>query len=235
MTEPIFNIICFQWGWWPRKNAAVSGREYVYRLARAVERHTTRPHRFVCFTDRPGQDQENVDFRLIPKPVLAWRRNLTKAYMFSKAAELDGPALCLDLDVVIVGSIDPLLDAVANEQRLITCNGAFQKERIGGSVIGFQPDNKWTRSLYAPLLMPERNTVIVGKTKGSERRYFRKTLNHADVAFWKDVIPGKAVVDSYKKDHRSNHTGFQNTRIIRFHGKPRPHQVEAKWLTDNWR
>ena len=96
------NVICMKWG---RRYSAV----YVNRLHNMVKRHLSLPHRFVCFTDDPKGIDPDVEVmplpevRVPPGPERYWN----KVGLFSKVlGDLKGPALSLDLDLVIVDSID---------------------------------------------------------------------------------------------------------------------------------
>jgi hypothetical protein len=96
------NVICMKWG-------SLYGPEYVNHLANMVRRHLGRPHRFVCFTDDCTGLAANVE--ALPLPAV--RREGTKGRFWNKLgifsnplADLTGPVLWLDLDLVIVDHID---------------------------------------------------------------------------------------------------------------------------------
>jgi hypothetical protein len=86
------------------------GPEYVNRLYNMVKRNLTIPHRFVCFTDdATGIDSGVETFPMPEIPLPESHKNLPwrKIGLFSpKLADLEGQALFLDLDLVIVGNID---------------------------------------------------------------------------------------------------------------------------------
>ncbi|MDA0802770.1 MAG: glycosyltransferase [Planctomycetota bacterium] len=96
------NIICMRWG-------TKFGPEYVNRLHAMVERHLARPHHFVCMTDDPTGLAQGIDARPLPDfddpggPERGWRKIST---FRSPLFDLTGPTLFLDLDIVIVGSLD---------------------------------------------------------------------------------------------------------------------------------
>jgi len=97
-------VFCIKWG-------TLYGPEYVNRLRAMTARNLTLPHRFVCFTDDP--EGLHPDIEHFPLPELGvphpknvpgkwrktplWRENLH---------DLKGTALFIDLDTVIVDSID---------------------------------------------------------------------------------------------------------------------------------
>jgi len=81
--------------------------EYVTKLKSMVERHLKRPHRFVCLTDRPHLlDCETIPIQT-PRDIFAW---WAKVELFNSANGLDGRVLYLDLDVLIVGDLDEIVD-----------------------------------------------------------------------------------------------------------------------------
>lgn len=104
--EPVL-VLCMKWG-------TLYGADDVNNLYRGVKRHLFRPFRFVCFTD----DAAGLDAAIntLPLPDLGlpagnsdtrWR----KLALFQKhLGGLSGTALFLDLDLVIVGDLDPFFD-----------------------------------------------------------------------------------------------------------------------------
>lgn len=96
-------VVCMKWG-------TMYGPEYVNRLCRGVARHLTFPHRFVCFTDDTSGLDAGVEVRPIPVVHLSsgqqdmrWRK---LGLFAAPLADIEGPTLFLDLDQVIVGSLD---------------------------------------------------------------------------------------------------------------------------------
>ncbi|MCC5861663.1 MAG: glycosyltransferase [Gammaproteobacteria bacterium] len=103
------NIVCMKWG---TKFPASD----VNRLRAMVRRHLATPHRFVCFTDNPEGLDTDIDAR--PLPDVGWEdqpdinaHGWRKVGLFGETlADLEGQALYLDLDVVIVDALDPFLE-----------------------------------------------------------------------------------------------------------------------------
>ena len=96
------NVICMKWG-------MLYPPVYVNNLRNMVRRNLSLEHRFVCFTD----DAEGIDADIQVEPLTQLEyppgpeRCWNKVGIFARPlADLSGPALCLDLDVVIVDSID---------------------------------------------------------------------------------------------------------------------------------
>ncbi|MCC2689967.1 MAG: glycosyltransferase, partial [Rhizobiaceae bacterium] len=85
------------------------GPDYANRLASMVRRHTTRDMRVVCFTDDPTGLNDDVEAQ--PLPVAGLTGWWNKVALFGESLPgVSGRVLYLDLDVVITGPLDPLLD-----------------------------------------------------------------------------------------------------------------------------
>jgi len=100
-------ILCMKWG-------TKYGPEYVNRLYGMVARHLKGPFQFVCLTDRSEGIRPEV--RCLSIPALALppgipERGWTKLTTFEADLHgLQGTALFLDLDVVIVDDITPFFE-----------------------------------------------------------------------------------------------------------------------------
>lgn len=101
------NVICMKWG-------DKYGPHYVNILRAMVRRRLARPHRFVCFTDNATGLHRDVEVFPIPEldlpsgiPERCWRKLLT---FERQLGDLEGTTLFLDLDVVVVGSLDAYFD-----------------------------------------------------------------------------------------------------------------------------
>lgn len=114
------NIICMKWG-------SKYGPNYVNRLAAMVRHNISRPFQLVCFTDEPEGIEDSVVVRPLPEmdvdptlPERCWRK---LSVFGAELADLSGTALFLDLDLVILGSLDGFFDVpgrfrIANDWNL---------------------------------------------------------------------------------------------------------------------
>ncbi len=105
-SDPVL-VLCMKWG-------KAYGPEYVNRLRNGVARNLSYPHRFVCFTD----DTTGVDSSIETFPLpelglppehkdLRWRK---LALLGKNVFGLQGTALFLDLDLVVVDRLEPFFD-----------------------------------------------------------------------------------------------------------------------------
>jgi hypothetical protein len=90
---------------WVRGNVPFTA-DYVLKLRRMVGRHLAAPHRFVCLTDQPDE-LPGVECSPVPTPqdMFGW---WSKMHLF-EPGRLSGRVLYLDLDTVVLGSLDDLL------------------------------------------------------------------------------------------------------------------------------
>ena len=112
------NVICLKWG--TRYPAA-----YTNTLYRSVKKHLHRPFRFVCVTDDPTGLDEGIDAQPFP-PTPGYKTEKAWPGIFSKLAitqdgfaNLKGPTLFLDVDVVIMDDIDCFFDYKPGENCII--------------------------------------------------------------------------------------------------------------------
>jgi hypothetical protein len=97
-------VVCL---WIQRKGKQAYTVEYVERLRNMVARHLSIPHRFVCMTNTP--ERLPPDIEGIPvKGVGGLRPWWLKLKLFSNSMRWSGRLLYLDLDVLVVGSLDEI-------------------------------------------------------------------------------------------------------------------------------
>jgi hypothetical protein len=107
-AEARVTVLCMKWG-------AKYGPEYVNRLYGMVARNLARPFRFVCLTDDASGVRAEVVCAPIPRlPPIAQpkERGWLKLGAFSPELKdlLDETVLFLDLDVVVMRSLDQFFD-----------------------------------------------------------------------------------------------------------------------------
>lgn len=105
-AQPVI-VMCMKWG-------TMYGPEYVNRLHAGVRRHLRRSHRFVCFTDDRGGLREGIEVFPLPElglPAGHGDSRWTKLALYGKDLfGLQGTALFLDLDLVVVDDLEPFFE-----------------------------------------------------------------------------------------------------------------------------
>ena len=198
--------------------------EEVRILKRQVKRHLSEKHQFVCITDHaiPG-----VITMEPPTPFPGWWGKVGLQHVAHPGMWCDR-ALWLDLDVVIVGSLDGLVVPLKGSQIRIGLNWAMSGH--GGcqsSMMYWEGDSAriiydefdpaiahWPPINRPPILWGDQEHCTVLRDKGKlDVEYFSGT----------DMI-------SYKYHCREGLP--DGAKVIIFHGKPDPADVSDQWVTE---
>lgn len=211
---------------------------YINNLYRGVKRFAKRKFQFVCFTNEDMQGlEEGVEVRTFP--MVTKHGVLPRLYMFSREAGLFGhQVICLDIDVVIVGS---LKDIMAYDG-LFCARSKFKpglEYKLDGDIMSFQAGEETERMFWKPFIKDVDAAVEL--TKGRERYWYRHVAG--DIADrWDKVAPGQII--SWKRHMRRGKVTPQ-MRIVSCHGSPRPHEMisgikksryskMAGWIKSYW-
>ena len=112
-------IICMKWG-------TRYGPEYVNRLYAMVRRGTSRPLRFICFTDDASGLRAEIETQSLPfisLPIshtnLPWRK---MSLWGETLGNLSGQVLFFDLDLLVTGDVDGFFDHAPTEDFVVIRN-----------------------------------------------------------------------------------------------------------------
>jgi len=209
-------VACLKWG-------SKYGVDYVNVLHGMVRRHLSLPHRFVCLTDDPaGIDCETMP--IVPN-LPTWWGKLT---LFGHP--VPGRILYLDLDTVIVGSIDAF---AAYDGPFCLIKPFYRDRGFASGVMSIGPEfgrpvwEKFARNPQAAIDSCRR--YADPPWNNGDQRWLELTVQRAD--YWQDVLPGQLV--SYKVHCAAGPPA--GARLVCFHGKPDPHEVADPWVRENWR
>ena len=131
------------WLWRQPQSRAVYTAEHVNLWASMVERNLTLPHRIACVTDMPEGIDPSVEIIAPPHEFedvrnSRWGERKPQCYrrlsMFRRdAAKIFGKRfVCMDLDCVIGGPLDPLFD---RDEDLVLFKGTTKKRPYNGSMM----------------------------------------------------------------------------------------------------
>lgn len=203
--------------------------KYVNNLFKGASRYTTIPFKFICFTNEALNLDSGIEVR--PFELITTKGVLPRMYMFSEAAGLFGnQVLCLDIDVIITGSLDSLLKY---EGTFCTRRSWTRGEEtlIDGDIMSFWAGEETEAMFWAPLTR-DIEAVEIKSGGGRERFWVRHVMQNENVDTWQEVCPGQVM--SYKHHIKPNGGLIENTRIVSCHGHPRPHQIEDVWRKKYW-
>lgn len=122
-------VICINWG-------AKYGAPYVNRLYAMVARHLAPPFAVTCFTDSAAGIRREVRCEPLPPLDVAMPAGTKgiwpKARLWSAdLADLRGPVLFMDLDLVVTGPLDDFFSFGAPDEVILTRNQNTPFERLG--------------------------------------------------------------------------------------------------------
>lgn len=236
-------IFCMKWG-------TLYGPEYVNRLYSMVKRNLSYSFKMVCFTD----DFKGIDEEIICKPIpemnlpggipeRMWKKLST---LKSDLYGLKGTALFLDLDIVVVDSLDPFFEMEGDfiiikdyrKQWRITGNSSVYRFEIGTH--GYVFDNFL------------QNFDSIRKQHRNEQEYLTQAIyDKQGIKYW----PAHWC-PSYKYDAVSRIPfAFwvkpripEGAKILIFHGEINPHKAihggfgkwyryvrSAPWIETYWK
>ena len=237
-SNQFFSVCCFKWG-----NAY--GADYVNILFDNAHKHISKPFDFYCFTDdATGIDEAvkiiSLDFLTIDKQ--RWLRGgWPKLAMFHRESlPPDNPTLLLDLDVVILDSLDVFFE------RLQQAGGGLHIVRQLMGVVGenllplrWRRDRGGNSSVVA--FMPREQHHIFDRFMESQDSVYnivrseqRFISNHAhNLHYWQE-----GWVRSFRRQCVPHHLQVkflgakptaprppEDCRVVMFHGRPNPHEL----------
>jgi hypothetical protein len=195
------------------------GKDYVRRLRSMVSRHLSAPHKFVVITDNharhapmPPRDGDFLTLDLFGfKHLQGWWAKLA---MFAPGYFPQGArVLYLDLDTVIVGSIDRLAEV---KGILHLADWGWQKNDFGSGVMA------WDTGEHAEIW--ERFTPDVPQRFRGDQDW----MTH--LGGWPALPKGLCV--SYR--YLSREAPPAGASVVCFHGKPKPHELAEGWVPKHW-
>jgi len=200
---------------------------YVNNLYWGVKRFSDRPFQFICFTN---EQLEGLDQGITVKPFRMVTRAgvLPRIWMFSHEAELTGQVLCLDIDIIVIGTLKPLMDY----EGLFCARSKFAPNegyKLDGDIMSFRACEAVEDIFWKPFIA--NVDAAVELTQGRERYWIRHVANNL-AHRWDVEAPGSVI--SYKWHAKGLTHPPQGASIISCHGMPRPHQIRDKWVKDYW-
>lgn len=212
--------------------------QYVLALQHGVKKHLRLEHRFICLTDDAEWAGDLTLAKIETRPLLYdWPAWWAKVNAFS----IMGPCLYLDLDTVVIGDITDLCAYIYELKALeLLSLRSFRKNTIASGIMGWRNDWSWlTRRLKEQpgkefqKLSKATRLHVDGKTYNGDQDWLQDQLMTQGVT--PILIQSKwPYVGSYK--HHCCQSLPEGVRMVCFHGRPRPHEIEPKpeWMKEYW-
>lgn len=170
-------VICINWG-------TKYGADYINRLYGMIARNITPPFTLTCFTDNTQGIRPEVT--AVPLPELNFEVPKTKKGIWPKCrlwseklANLTGPVLFMDLDLVITGNLNCFFEYGDPEDVILARNPSNPLERLGQTSVYRFPVGK-----LVPLLEKFATAPVEIATKYKyEQRYVTRNAP-GGIKFW---------------------------------------------------
>ena len=234
MSKITNNVVCIKWG-----NKFDSS--YVNRLYKMVKKNLTIPFRFVCFTDdktgieigKTGKGIECFDLPPITFDTNTPERGWRKLSVFNKQlADLEGTALCLDIDMIIINNIDYLFQE-SGDFRIMKDWGFPENVDIGASSIyrfeiGKHSDIlEYFEKHFDEIRQQVRNEQEYLSIKMKEKGILQYWRRDIALSFPHRCIPIFPLNFILKPKKPTN----PNVKILLFHGNPLPQEAINGYLS----
>lgn len=207
------------------------GPEHVNTLRRMVARHLSVEHTFWCVGDDPGGLDPEVRYRPCDASLLPLGGCYVRLEMWQREAEpLGSRVLMLDLDAVVVGSLDALV--ARREPAVLYRDPLFGRARgwlYNGAFVLMEPGARpevWES--FDPATSPA--AVLASGLKLNDQAWLGMTLGPA-----MPVVTAADGVLSYKFDGVRERGLPPGARIVFFSGRPKPWQAGDRWIAEHYR
>lgn len=212
------NVVCI-------KQGSLYGPHYVNILYASLRRNAALDFRFVCFTENRDGVDPRVECRPLPYQLRGW---WCKIPLFAPPQCIeDDQIIAIDLDVVITGNVDWLLNwrgdfmGVRDWATSKYYNGSLWSLRPGAHT------NVWTDFVDCG--------DEVMQTHYSDQEWISKQI--PDAAHVQDEFPGKVLGFNQHYYNLEKPRLDPRASIWLFHGFPKPSEAMKKiaWVKENWR
>lgn len=219
------NIICMKWG-------TKFGPNYVNILAAMVRRHLKSEHRFICFTDDGKGLDPRIEIRPLPELSLPGHlpeRGWNKLTVFNDPlADLEGTVLFLDLDVLIVGDIEPFFTHPG--KFLIVHEWGFKDPAIGNSSV-FRFEVNQHQDILEYFI---KNGEKVRERHRNEQAYLSHAVHDKGILeYWPETWCRsfkRHCLRPFPVNYFIQPKKPEDARIIIFHGNPNPDVAMKGWV-----
>lgn len=209
--------------------------DYVLNLQRMVARHLPIEHEFICLTDRYMPWSNSITPIDISKYCLkSW---FAKMLVFNRELIGDGPILYIDLDMIIAGSLLPLV-GLGMDYRLYICENFTQirQNRNGGKVTwpcGFGScvmllGDDYGNDVWEKFCVDPWGHIHRSRQFGDQ--YIIENLTAGHAIFLQDVLPEGYFL------HYKDFTTEPDPRahVLVFAGKTKPVDCKIPWIRQHW-
>ena len=196
----------------PQHSRGIFTPEWADKLYRGVKRNYSGEFDFVCVTDLDGFEEP-----IQTVPFFRSARNIQSCIL--EVFRLPGRVFFTGLDTVIVGSLDDLF-------------------KYDGDMAMIRDPNRPHRPASGFMSWENRQDIFTAFNKNpansmeggfpGDQNYLARYCTQ----YLCDFVPGQLV--SYKTHVKKNPAVMENARVVYFHGREKPHEVDRGFIKENW-
>jgi len=212
---------------------------HVNTLFNMVQRNLSKPFNFYCLTNNQGQSfNSNIQLLGVPQPILENWWN--KMHLFNKELNIEGNILYMDLDVVVINSLDEFFNLFKDEDFCVIRDFGQPKTTFNSSVLKY--NLKHHSHIWDSYLNNKSN---YDKVQGDQNVVTDLMKNHPQTKIISDdwtysfKWPERGKPKKYQKYKPEEHPLKKNAKICVFHGHPNPDYAmkydSGKWIKDYWK
>ena len=209
------------------KSGGDFGPDYVNKMKNMIKNHIDTDYDFLCLTDDKRMNGNDI----IPLRH-RWPGWWSKLEVFRKDIVGDRKAIYFDLDMVIIDNIFPL---TCMKNPFTMMRGFKDKDKRNSSIMVWEGNG--FSELYETASQSFSEEFLNQRSNESDQEFIQDRLL-SQYAITPGVVQDAVQVSSFKKDYLKQGALLEDTRIVSFHGKPRPHEISKnempKWMKENW-
>jgi hypothetical protein len=208
------------------RSGGIYDAEWVRKLRDGVAGNLTLPHRFFCMSD--------VDVPCEHAPLLNdWPGWWSKIELFRYGLFV-GPVLYLDLDTVVVGSLDTI---AVHPHRFTMAHEFYRPHLLCSTAMAWHGDYSFIYEAFEAdsVGIARRYDLELPRTgRIGDQAFIEDNLRAAgdQVATFRDLF-GEHSVASYKV-HECQAAPPTDAAVVAFHGSPKPNDLKTGWVPQTW-
>lgn len=201
------------------------GPEYVNILRDMIMRNLPDGFlgRFVCMTDDIQGLDDGIGVISLPDDLETW---WGKLYMFKRGLFREGERIVfMDLDTIIVGALDEI---VQYEGEFATLRDFYYPERVGPAIISWRAGDL-SASIWDEWVAQGKPRNPMGDLwwiNNLDQGRFARRIDKLQDLYPHQFASFKADCDPYPP---------KGTRVVCFHGQPKPSNCAVDWIANVWR
>lgn len=180
--------------------------KWVEKLYRGVVRNLTKPFRFICYSNRW---RAYAPDSVVEQQIMQHEATYSA---FIEPFELGRPMILVGLDTIITGNIDHLATYCLHAEKVALPRAPYDPETVCNGVA----------------LVPRGHRGVYEGWDGHTNDM--EWMRRQDYSVIDDLFPGHVV--SYKKHVKGLSLG--DARIVYFHGREKPHEIDEPFVQEHW-